>query len=405
MSEEEIDALFQEAASSFQPPDKKKEIWGLLERRLNKNVWHQHRNIYRITAAVLMFLIVAGIILYFRPERNINGTKKNLTEGILKGQRNMENNQKSDNYNLLSKKRGTVNHWENIYARKGFKNQSSTLNKKPDTKELNNNHNHKVPIVQSMNSITFFSKKKPDYKQLQPISSPGTQYQHLFDNKSHQPVKESIGSLAFSKRTKNDKKKEPESERPYSLQIITGPDWCTVKLRQWRKPTWNIGLLVRYRFASRWTVETGIFNGDKDYNSHSKYFKFSDNTPDRDDINEVSAESHVLTVPLDIIYNLSQNEHHSLSISLGLSSYWFLTEEYTYHYKGSTGLTDKHFELENINKNILSIINISPAYEYYLNKRVSFIAEPYFQLPVSKIGYGSVSMQSAGLNIGAAYHF
>lgn len=408
MSEEELDALFQEAASSFQPPDKKKEIWSLLEHRLERNVWYLNRNVYTVAAAILILILLTGIFIYSNFIRKNETTKKDLTEEAAKRQQHLNDNEKIKNKNLSINKVEQANQQKNNAISKGYKNQSFIADKKTGTKEFKNNnkHSNKMPFINNLNFMAFSLEGKGEIdEQIQTVFPPDVQYRHLFETAFINPVKGSIDLLATSKEAKNEKKKKVEKKSPFSLQIIAGPDWSTVKLKQWRKPAWDMGLMIGYRFAKRWTVQTGIITGGKNYHSYPKDFEFPDNTPDKDDINEVTSKSHVLTVPLNIIYSLSKNKHHSLSVSLGLSSYWFLTEEYTYHYKSNTGLTDKRFEIENINKNILSIMNVSPVYEYYLNKNVSLMAAPYFQLPFSKIGYGQVGMQSAGINVGAAYYF
>lgn len=198
--------------------------------------------------------------------------------------------------------------------------------------------------------------------------------------------------------------KRGNRKQKFSLWLMSGPDWSTVKFDKWTKPGLDFGLMIGYRFAPLWNVKTGILLSGKDYKSNAEDFEPVNNSPN-DDLNEVSANCRVINLPVTIGYRFLNNGHSRMAVNLGVASYWFMSEEYTYHYKRISGIADRDWEFQNINKNLLSIITASVDYQYFFSKGFGFSVTPFFQEPVSKVGYGRVNMQSIGLYMGAVYHF
>jgi hypothetical protein len=55
------------------------------------------------------------------------------------------------------------------------------------------------------------------------------------------------------------------------------------------------------------------------------------------------------------------------------------------------------YTIANKNQSFFSILDISGGYQYHLNNRISFIAQPIMELPLTGIGFGKISLNSAGL--------
>jgi hypothetical protein len=73
-------------------------------------------------------------------------------------------------------------------------------------------------------------------------------------------------------------------------------------------------------------------------------------------------------------------------------------ETYEYYYKYPSGQTNtKDWTIHNQNQNFLSILNLSGGYQYYFNNRISVMAEPYVNLPLSGVGAGKVKLKSGGI--------
>ena len=58
--------------------------------------------------------------------------------------------------------------------------------------------------------------------------------------------------------------------------------------------------------------------------------------------------------------------------------------------------------MTNENKHYFSVVTLSGGYQYKLNNRFSFIAEPYVKIPLSGIGLGKIKLNSTGILVTAA---
>jgi hypothetical protein len=73
-------------------------------------------------------------------------------------------------------------------------------------------------------------------------------------------------------------------------------------------------------------------------------------------------------------------------------------ETYEYYYKYPSGQTyTKDWTIHNENQNFLSVLNLAGGYQYTFNNRISIIAEPYVNLPLSGVGAGKVNLKSGGI--------
>ena len=73
-------------------------------------------------------------------------------------------------------------------------------------------------------------------------------------------------------------------------------------------------------------------------------------------------------------------------------------ESYDYYYKYPSGYVDtKSWSISNKNQHYFAILDISAGYQYYFNKRISLIGEPYLKIPMEGVGAGKVKLNSGGI--------
>ena len=77
-------------------------------------------------------------------------------------------------------------------------------------------------------------------------------------------------------------------------------------------------------------------------------------------------------------------------------------ETYNYQYKTPSGQTYNYVTtINNENKHYFSVLSLSGGYQYKLNDRIAFVAEPYVKIPLAGIGEGKIKLNSAGLLVTA----
>jgi len=119
-------------------------------------------------------------------------------------------------------------------------------------------------------------------------------------------------------------------------------------------------------------------------------------------INSLDGNCSMWEVPVQARYNFKNSSKKVWFTTLGLSSYFMKKEnyEYTYSYT-STGQTyDKYRTYNNASKHFFSVVTLSGGVINPINKSFSIRIEPYFKIPVKGVGVGSISLQSAGLQVG-----
>jgi hypothetical protein len=189
--------------------------------------------------------------------------------------------------------------------------------------------------------------------------------------------------------------------KKWSIGLVAGSDWSMVEGSPGGRLGYEVGLMLQYRFAPRWSLESGLVVADKIYAARPGDYHSPIAYPG---LFNVNARCRVFDIPLNIRYDFLQRGRHQAFVSTGLSSYWMQKEDYEYEFS-TAGMPQKsHRTIHNQNKHILSIANISAGYEHSW-KNVSFQVSPYLKLPLTGIGFGRVKLSSAGIQFSSKIGF
>lgn len=184
--------------------------------------------------------------------------------------------------------------------------------------------------------------------------------------------------------------------------LAAGPDWSSASARGWGTGVGG-GLTLTYRFHHRWGVRTGVFLTKKIYDARPEDYNPKDDSWRAYHVQAIDANCSVIEVPVNLQYAVWTRGNSRLWLNTGLSSYWMHEEEYTYHYKNSSGnpasWTD---EMYGQNHHLFSLLNFSAAYEKSW-RHISLGVEPYVQMPLEGIGYGRVKLYSGGIRFTLQY--
>jgi len=217
------------------------------------------------------------------------------------------------------------------------------------------------------------------------------------------PVKSNTEEPVKKSPAAKDKIKLQKPKPSFYVGIIGSPDLSLIRFQSIKAVGGNFGLLLGYSFNSRWAVETGIYYDRKKYYTDGEYFSKSKVPRLQDvDLNTVDGICYMWEIPLNVRYNFpSGNNKMKWFATGGLSTYLMSKEKYTFtgDYWGNpnwkqtyTYKTPYHYWF--------SILNLSVGYEQRLGKIGNLRLEPFLRVPLAGIGTGSLSIMSAGLNIG-----
>ena len=191
----------------------------------------------------------------------------------------------------------------------------------------------------------------------------------------------------------------------FELGAVIAPDMSNVRFSHSDKIGYNYGLQIGYRFTPRWSMNTGVLFTRKNYTSRGKDF----NPPkgswlDNVNLDMVEGDCLMFDIPVNIRYDLNQNNSQRVYVSTGLSSYLMKKEDYHYYYQYTNGSPGyRHRSSSSTERHWLGILNLSAGFEKSINKKFSVQAEPYLKIPLKGIGYGNIQLNSYGVYFSLKY--
>lgn len=191
----------------------------------------------------------------------------------------------------------------------------------------------------------------------------------------------------------------------WSLQLVSGPEWGSVKLKTPAQEGFDMGFLVDFRLKSKWSLESGLLFSKKLYVTQPRYYNPKYPLPDREELKEIEADCMVTDIPLNIRFDFLQAPRNRLFIKTGLSTFWMNRENYDFIYQSQPYSWEWVSELSNENLYILSVWNLSAGFESSLGKNISLVGEPFLKIPLQGIGFGRVKLTSFGMLLSLKYNF
>lgn len=195
----------------------------------------------------------------------------------------------------------------------------------------------------------------------------------------------------------------PRKRPQLALTVLAAPDINGVGSFNNAQVGTNVGLLFSVTL-SKFKFSTGVAYSKKPYmtdfyNYHTQYKFYTDPQT-------VSADCHVLDIPINIDYTVYGNAKNQISVGSGISSYIMLREQYNYNY-ANTGIYTygpSSYTVSNQNKHYFGVLNFDATYQHRLNSKFSIDVQPYLKMPLTNIGYGQVRLQSAGVALGLSWN-
>lgn len=198
-----------------------------------------------------------------------------------------------------------------------------------------------------------------------------------------------------------------QKDNYFYAQLMVAPDLTAVKFQRFSGTGSSIGILAGYRINRRLHIEAGAYWEKKLYYTEGKYFDKSKLGPYWTNADILSADGNcrMITIPLNIRYNISDNAKRDWFVAAGSSSYLMNREYYDLSYMYNGQQRDRGYESKEASQSWMTVINLSAGYERKIWKSYQFRVEPYYRLPLAGVGKGSLSLNSAGIYIGIGRRF
>jgi hypothetical protein len=216
-------------------------------------------------------------------------------------------------------------------------------------------------------------------------------------------VSDSLTKIA-GESPKPEKTRLSINKKGFYIGAVFGPQVNEVKGQGFTKTGFSAGILTGYRFAKRFSVETGILYSNKHYFSDGKYFdmtKASSTMPLNMKVISLNGSSSIFEIPVKFKYDFVTKNKSNWFIASGVSSYILTKESNNYIALISGVQQNLASNYKNKRGYFLATFNLSIGNEFKIgNNQTKIRIEPYLQMPLHGIGIGAMPVYSAGLHIG-----
>lgn len=208
----------------------------------------------------------------------------------------------------------------------------------------------------------------------------------------------------------NSRKLESNNEKPggrLALSMAFTTDLNSVSSFGNSKAGLSGGFGISYRITKGISAGTGIYYSQKKYTSdrNSYYTTEKPFSSWASYSRRIDADCKVIDIPLNMSVLLNKTKKTGIIASAGLSSYIMLSEKYNFIYTPTLLYPSpgREYTINNANKHIMSIVNLSVGIEKPVGKQSSIVIQPYAKLPLSGIGQGETELKSFGVGFQLNY--
>lgn len=233
----------------------------------------------------------------------------------------------------------------------------------------------------------------------------------VIDKKTGTPVIKEQPAAVIPTETKTvataakQQKNKKSQQAKFYLSLLGGPDASRVKSENVKHIGFSAGAGLGYNMNKHFAVEAAALYSEKHYKSAYKDFNNSKtNLSSYDIIQELDGECKMIEIPLTLRYNFDLLHNNRFFAAAGLSSYIMKKESYSYDYTYSTYPGSRVYHdsksYSNSSKNRLSVLQLSAGWQRNIGRHVAVRVQPYYNVPLSGVGIGSLPISGAGILAG-----
>jgi hypothetical protein len=392
MRKRKIDDIFKEGLENPDMPFNENH-WVELEERLNeRNSRSRHllSNWWKWGAAAAIIAVLFLLGREFVAPVSENKASENLTESRV-NQHKPEHNQVNEDPAAPFKNKDTI-----AVSRK-----QAAENTQPAINLAENNIGTKIKPAPDQDISAFYSgNHSAKLKELDMVglSKTGISEESL---KMLNVVLSIPGNSLLENRTSADSVGHsaesialPGATKRGVLSILVAPDLTSVKGSGKNSLSANAGLIYTHPVYNKISVSTGLIYSRKNYSSAYSFYKPEKALPPGYYPTNVAAVCDILSIPVLVNLELVRTKNKTITLSAGASSYFMLRENYTFSYSDQE---DRVYEIRNQNKHYLGVADLAITFQQRISDKLSIGVRPFYQIPLTGIGYGRTSLQSKGL--------
>ncbi|WP_416867281.1 MAG: hypothetical protein ACMVP2_07710 [Imperialibacter sp.] len=194
----------------------------------------------------------------------------------------------------------------------------------------------------------------------------------------------------------------------FAVGLAASPDVSSIGFHPSLKEIGKgFGFLAEFSPGRRWKLSGGVYKFDKVYAAGAGDYNppFGSGWPGGIEPIRTDASCSVLDVPITVSLQVVNIGRTRIWVSAGMSSYWMLSENYSYVYEEGVEGRYKGWSGQNWSNHPLSVVSASFSVETYLSRHFSVQLEPFVKAPLGGVGYGDVRLFTTGTLVTAKYHF
>ncbi len=192
------------------------------------------------------------------------------------------------------------------------------------------------------------------------------------------------------------------NSKKFYAGLLAAVEANTIKFQKVKSAGYNVGIVLGYRFADRWSVESGINLSRKFYYTEGAYFSTRKlYLPPNTSITSAEGFCRMWELPIQLRYTFKKQNRHQWVVALGTSSYFMKSEDYDlgYYYQQSNRTVIHNRKYNTAYTHLFAALNLSGGYSKSINRIGQLSIEPYFTIPLKPVGTGGLYLQSGGLRL------
>lgn len=191
------------------------------------------------------------------------------------------------------------------------------------------------------------------------------------------------------------------ARRNYAYIGITGnADLSFVKFQKTSGVGFGGGIVAGYHLKNGIGIQTGALYVKKNYYTKGKYFN-TDKIPYFQWVDLMNADGncHMWEIPLNVTYDFASRKKYNFFVTAGSSSYIMKKEYYLFQYEKDGEVHEKGYDYKNSTRDWFSVLNLGAGINIQTGNKFFIQAQPYYKVPLSGVGTGSLRLSSAGINV------
>jgi hypothetical protein len=422
---DDIEDMFRKAADEYELNEEMAADWSKIQYAMpdEKEFVPPVKKEKKRMLYLLWFLLLISVIAILTYKTGLFSAGKNESKtSVIAIQADNDNREKSqDKNNLLSKDNAnsTIKKQNNTSLQR-----TNNYNKKFFTKdEFTSRQNQLLPSVNNAtgnnnnndNNDLFNSPGNPSINNNLPqrsvagnnnndeLSKENLSNLNL-NNQQLLPLNNTIKNEAVQSNTSKPKRKNNNNnytrEAFFYTGLIGNADLSFVKFQRASSLGYGLGVIGGYHFKNGLSVETGLLYDKKNYFTKGEYFDKA-KLPYLQTVNLLSANGncHMWEIPVNFKYDFIARKNHNWFITTGLSSYIMNREYYNFQYEKDGAVNEKSYKYYNASRNWFSVLNVGGGINIKTSDKSFLQVQPYYKVPLSGVGKGSLSLSSAGINL------